>query len=37
MKKYVTPEMKELAYVAEEAISAEEVGSNTFNDGELKW
>ena len=37
MREYVSPELKALAFVAEEAISAEEVGSNTFNDGELKW
>ena len=33
MKHYVTPEMKTLAFVAEEAISTD--GSNTFNDAEF--
>lgn len=33
MKKYVSPELKALAFVAEEAISNE--GSNTFNDAEF--
>ena len=33
MKQYVAPEMKALAFVAEEVISNE--GSNTFNDAEF--
>ena len=37
MKKYVAPEMKALAFVAEEAVSAPLDGSNTYNDGELEW
>ena len=37
MKKYVAPELKTLAFVAEEAISAPLDGSKTFNDGELEW
>lgn len=37
MKQYVAPEMKALAFVAEEAISAPLTGSNTTNDGELAW
>jgi len=37
MKKYVAPEMKALAFVADEAISAPLEGSKLFNDGELEW
>ena len=37
MKKYVAPEMKALAFVAEEAISAPVYGSKATNDGELEW
>ena len=37
MKKYIAPEMKALAFVADEAVSAPLVGSNNFNDGELEW
>ena len=37
MKKYIAPEMKALAFVAEEAVSAPLDGSNTYNDGELEW
>jgi len=37
MKKYIAPEMKALAFVAEEAISAPLEGSKLFNDGELEW
>ena len=33
MKQYTAPEMKALAFVAEEAISVD--GSNTFNDAEF--
>lgn len=33
MKTYVTPELKSLAFVAEEAISVD--GSNTHNDAEF--
>ena len=33
MKEYVAPEMKALAFVAEEAISND--GSNTYNDAEF--
>lgn len=33
MKKYTAPEMKALAFVAEEAISVD--GSNTHNDAEF--
>ena len=33
MKHYVAPEMKTLAFIAEETISNE--GSNTFNDAEF--
>ena len=35
--KYVTPEMKVLAFAAEEAVAAALDGSKTFNDGELEW
>ena len=35
--KYVAPELKTLAFVSEEAVSAPLVGSNNFNDGELEW
>lgn len=37
MKKYVTPELKALAFVAEVPVAAPLVGSNTYNDGELEW
>ena len=37
MKKYIAPEMKALAFAAEEAVAAPLEGSNTFNDGELEW
>ena len=37
MKKYVTPEMKALAVVAEEAVAADLDGSKLYNDGELEW
>lgn len=37
MKQYTAPEMKALIFVAEEAITAPLEGSNTFNDGELRW
>ena len=37
MKKYIAPVMETLSFAAMEAIGAELVGSNTFNDGELEW
>ena len=37
MKKYVAPEMKALAFVAEESVAAPLDGSKLFNDGELEW
>ena len=37
MKKYIAPEMKAIAYVAEETVAAPLDGSKTFNDGELEW
>ena len=37
MKKYITPEMKALAFVAEEAVAAPLDGSKLYNDGELEW
>ena len=37
MKKYTAPEMNQITYIAEEAISNTLEGSNTFNDGELEW
>ena len=37
MKTYTTPEMKTLAFAAEEAINAPLDGSKLFNDGELEW
>ena len=37
MRKYITPEMKALAFISEEAISQELDGSKLFNDGELEW
>lgn len=37
MKHYTAPQLRELDFVAEEAISAPLEGSNTFNDGELEW
>ena len=37
MKHYIAPQLRELNFVAEEAISAPLEGSNTFNDGELEW
>jgi len=36
MKKYVAPEMKALAFVAEESVAAPLDGSKLFNDGELE-
>lgn len=35
--KYVTPELKVLAFASEEAVAAPLDGSKTFNDGELEW
>lgn len=35
--KYMAPEMKVLAFTAEEAVAAPLEGSKTFNDGELEW
>jgi len=35
--KYVTPELKVMAFTAEEAINAPLDGSKLFNDGELEW
>ena len=35
--KYITPEMKVLAFTAEEAVAAALEGSKTTNDGELEW
>lgn len=35
MKKYIAPEMNELAFVAEEAVAANESGSNIYNDAEF--
>ena len=37
MNKYVAPEMKALAFAAEEAVAAPLTGSKLFNDGELEW
>lgn len=37
MKKYVAPELKALAFVAEEAVAGELTGSKLYNDGELEW
>ena len=37
MKKYIAPEMKALAFAAEEAISAPLEGSTVYNDAELEW
>ena len=37
MKIYNAPEMKTLAFVAEEAFNAPLDGSKLFNDGELEW
>ena len=37
MKHYTAPQLRELNFVAEEAISAPLEGSNQFNDGELEW
>ena len=37
MKKYITPEMKALAFISEEAIGAPFEGSDNYNDGELEW
>lgn len=38
MKKYNTPELKVLAFTAEEPIAAaRDGGSNSFNDVELDW
>ena len=34
---YVAPEMKVLAFIAEEAVAGGLVGSKTTNDGELEW
>ena len=35
--KYIAPEMKVLAFAAEEAVAAPLNGSQVFNDGELEW
>ena len=35
--KYIAPEMKVLAFTAEEAVAAPLTGSKTYNDGELEW
>ena len=35
--KYIAPEMKVLAFAAEEAVAAALEGSKLFNDGELEW
>ena len=35
--KYIAPEMKVLAFAAEEAVAADLTGSKTYNDGELEW
>ncbi len=35
--KYIAPEMKVLAFAAEEAVAAPLDGSKLFNDGELEW
>ena len=35
--KYIAPEMKALAFAAEEAISAPLEGSTVYNDAELEW
>lgn len=37
MKLYNAPELKTLAFVAEETVAAPLEGSKTFNDGELEW
>ena len=41
MKKYITPEMKALVFISEEAIGAPlfptTPSGNTTNDGELEW
>ena len=34
---YVAPEMKVMAFAAEEAVAAALDGSKLFNDGELEW
>lgn len=35
--KYMTPEMKVLAFTAEEAVAAPLEGSSLYNDTELDW
>ena len=35
--KYIAPELKVLAFTAEESVAAPLTGSKTFNDGELEW
>ena len=37
MKTYITPEMKALAFISEEAIGAPLEGSDKYNNGELEW
>ena len=37
MKTYLTPELKMVAYVAEDSVAAPLDGSKTYNDGELEW
>lgn len=37
MKVYTAPEIKTLAFVAEETVAAPLDGSKLFNDGELEW
>ena len=37
MKTYITPEMKALAFISEEAIGAPLEGKSLFNDGTLEW
>ena len=35
--KYIAPEMKVLAFIAEDAVAGDLFGSKTLNDGELEW
>ena len=35
--KYIAPEMKVLAFIAEDAVAGVLDGSKTTNDGELEW
>ena len=35
--KYIAPEMKVMAFNAQEAVAAPLEGSQLFNDGELEW